>query len=182
MTVWLFLDFSKNHFLYQMCILIFVKQTITKDNMDNQMKQVKAELAALIGQSKGKVFMGMVHHMYGPLRGLNFILDNAQVEEIISSIDEQAVEMEAEEQMKLVQELKDGKEPGNIIELVFKIWSETGLSPRLMVLPNELIEQAENPPIEVKDIREGRNEILKAFRMTYPLQEKDPHFFRVGIV
>jgi hypothetical protein len=51
-----------------------------------------------------------------------------------------------------------------------------------MVLPNELIEQAENPPIEVKDIREGRNEILKVFRMTYPLQEKDPHFFRVGIV
>ncbi len=67
---------------------------------------------------------------------------NAEVEQIKAQ-SAQGVEMEAEDQMNLLQELKDGKEPSNLIELVFKIWSETGLSPRLMVLPNELIEQAE---------------------------------------
>jgi hypothetical protein len=51
-----------------------------------------------------------------------------------------------------------------------------------MVLPEDLIEQAENPPVEVKDIAGGQKEILNVLRMTHQLQEKDPHFFRVGII
>ncbi len=150
--------------------------------MDNAKDEIKAQINDVIEQGNGKVFMGMVHHMYGPLRGLNFILNGAQAEEIMDTIDAQSIEMEPEEQMKVVEELKNGKEPQNLIELVFKIWSETGLSPRLMILPNELIDQAENPPVEVKNITEGQKEVLNVFRLTYPLQEKDPHFFRTGII
>jgi hypothetical protein len=51
-----------------------------------------------------------------------------------------------------------------------------------MVLPPELIEQAENLPAEVEDITSGYKEILSVLRMTHKLQEQDPHFFRVGII
>jgi hypothetical protein len=150
--------------------------------MDQTKEQVLAQLNEMIDQSKGKVFMGMVHHMYGPLRGLNFILDNAQAEDIMNSIDEQGIEMDPVDQMVLAEDIKSGKTPSNLIELVFKIWTDTGLSPRLMVLPPELIEQAENPPAEVEDITSGCKEILSVLRMTHQLQEQDPHFFRVGII
>ena len=50
--------------------------------MDQTKTQVIGQLNEMIDQTKGKVFMGMVHHMYGPLRGLNFILDNAPPEVI----------------------------------------------------------------------------------------------------
>jgi hypothetical protein len=43
--------------------------------MDQTKAQVLGQLNEMIDQTKGKVFMGMVHHMYGPLRGLNFILN-----------------------------------------------------------------------------------------------------------
>lgn len=150
--------------------------------MDQAKSQVKAQLDEMITSNNGKVFIGMTHHMYGPIRGLNFILNDAQSEDIMNSIDEQSVEMEPELQMKIADEIKEGKTPNNIVELVIKIWTDTGLSPRLMVLPNEFIEQAENPPVEVKDITNGCKEILNVLRMTHKFQEQDPYFFRVGII
>jgi hypothetical protein len=150
--------------------------------MDQTKEQVLAQLNEMIGQSNGKVFMGMIHHMYGPLRGLNFILNNAKAEDIMNSIDEQGIEMDPVDQMVLAEDIKEGKTPSNLIECVIKIWADTGLSPRLMVLPPELIEQAENPPAEVEDITSGYKEILSVLRMTHKLQEQDPHFFRVGII
>lgn len=150
--------------------------------MDQAKSQVKAQLDEMITNNNGKVFIGMTHHMYGPIRGLNFILNDAQSEDIMNSIDEQSVEMEPELQMKIADEIKEGKTPNNIVELVIKIWTDTGLSPRLMVLPNEFIEQAENPPVEVKDITNGCKEILNVLRMTHKFQEQDPYFFRVGII
>lgn len=150
--------------------------------MEQTKSQVIAELNEMINKTNGKVFMGMVHHTYGPLRGLNFILDNAQAEDIMNSIDEQAIGMDPEVQIKVAGEIKEGKSPINLIECVIKIWTDTGLSSRLMVLPEDLIEKAENPPVEVKDIAAGQKEILNVLRMTHQLQEKDPHFFRVGII
>lgn len=150
--------------------------------MDQAKSQVKAQLDEMITNNNGKVFIGMTHHMYGPIRGLNFILNDAQSEDIMNSIDEQSIEMEPELQMKIADEIKEGKTPNNIVELVIKIWTDTGLSPRLMVLPNEFIEQAENPPVEVKDITNGCKEILNVLRMTHKFQEQDPYFFRGGII
>jgi hypothetical protein len=53
---------------------------------------------------------------------------------------------------------------------------------QLMILPYEMVEQAENSPTEVKSLEDGRKEILRNLSFTAPLQEKDPFFFRVGIV
>ena len=87
--------------------------------MNQEKIQVLAQLNEMIDQTKGKVFMGMVHQIYGPLRGLNFILINAQAEDIMNSIDEQAVEMDAELQMKIIEEIKEGKELNSLIDIVF---------------------------------------------------------------
>ena len=53
---------------------------------------------------------------------------------------------------------------------------------QLMILPYEMVEQAENPPTEVNSLKEGRSEILKNLAFTAPLQTQDPFFFRVGII
>ena len=55
-------------------------------------------------------------------------------------------------------------------------------APEILNLNEDLIKEAENPPVEVKNIADGRKEILNVLQMTHKLQEKDAHFFRVGIV
>lgn len=132
-------------------------------------------------ENNGKIFMGMVHHMYGPLRGLNFVLDNPNIEEVLDAMDSQAQSMELEDQMKM-SELVKTKNPENVIELCFKIWTETALSPRLMILPFDMADQAENYPNTVNSIEEGIKEVTNNLKMTSSLQAKDAFFFRVGII
>jgi hypothetical protein len=150
--------------------------------MEGTKEEVLAQLNEIISQSNGKAFMGMIHPTYGPLRGLNFILNDAIGEDIMNSIDEQHIEMNPEDQIKIAEELKKGKSPNNLIELVIKIWVETGLATQLMVIPNDLIDKAENPPSEFLSIKDGCKEILNVLLMTHNLQEKDPYFFRSGII
>ena len=123
----------------------------------------------------------MIHQVYGPLRGLNYILVNPNIEEILDCLDEQSVGVELDDQMKLIEKVKSA-EPENIIETGIKVWTKTGMAVQLMILPYEMVEQAENAPNEVKSLAEGRKEILRNLSFTAPLQEKDPFFFRVGIV
>jgi hypothetical protein len=125
--------------------------------------------------------MGMIHQVYGPLRGLNYILVNPNVDEILDCLDEQSVGVELDDQMKLIEKVKTN-EPKNNIETAIKIWTKTGMAVQLMILPYEMVEQAENSPTEVKSLEDGRKEILRNLSFTAPLQEKDPFFFRVGIV
>jgi len=132
-------------------------------------------------ENNGKIFMGMVHHMYGPLRGLNFVLDKPNIEEVLDAMDSQAQSMELEDQMKM-SELVKTKNPENVIELCFKIWTETALSPRLMILPFDMADQAENYPNMVNSIEEGIKEVTNNLKMTASLQAKDAFFFRVGII
>lgn len=143
---------------------------------------IKAQIDSMIKDNHGKVFIGMTHHLYGPLRGLNFILTECKSEEIMNLIDEQSVNMDADYQMKKVQEIKEGKEPKKLIDLIIKIWCDTGLSTKLMVLPYDLIGQAENPPSEVKDLNAGQKEIINVLRVIYQVQKVDPYFFRMGII
>jgi len=146
-------------------------------------ERIKAAEAikAMAAENEGKIFMGMVLHMYGPLRGLNFILDNLNIEEVLDAIDSQAEPMELEDQMKMAEIVK-AKNPENVIELCFKIWVETALSPRLMILPFDMTEQAENYPNTVKNIVEGIKEVNSSLKMTSSLQSKDAFFFRTGII
>jgi len=83
--------------------------------------------------------------------------------------------------MKMAEIVK-AKNPENVIELCFKIWVETALSPRLMILPFDMTEQAENYPNTVKNIVEGIKEVNSSLKMTSSLQSKDAFFFRTGII
>ena len=150
--------------------------------MSEQRKLAAVAINKMLAESGNKMFMGMIHQIYGPLRGLNYILTNPNVEEILDCLDEQAVEsMAPEDQLKLAEKVKKS-EPENIIETGIKVWTETGMAANLMILPYEMVEQAENPPKEVNSLKEGRSEILKNLSLTASLQSKDPFFFRVGII
>ena len=149
--------------------------------MSKEREEAAVAIKKMIAESDNKIFMGMIHHVYGPLRGLNYILVNPNVEEILDCLDEQAVGVELDDQMKLIEKVKS-TEPENIVETGIKVWTKTGMAVQLMILPYEMVEQAENSPTEVKSLSEGRKEILRNLSFTAPLQEKDPFFFRVGIV
>jgi len=149
--------------------------------MTEQRELAAVAIEKMIAESDNKIFMGMIHHVYGPLRGLNYILTNPNVEEILDCLDEQAEGVELDDQMKIIEKVKTS-EPKTNIETAIKIWTKTGMAVQLMILPYEMVDQAENSPAEVKSLEEGRKEILRNLSFTAPLQEKDPFFFRVGIV
>jgi len=149
--------------------------------MSEARKQAAEQIKIMSDASGGKIFMGMVHDMYGPLRGLNFILYNPNIEEVLDTLDLQNQGMEIEDQMKLAEDVKS-RTPNNVIELCFKIWTETALSPRLMILPFEMADQAENYPNTVSSIDPGIKEVASSLKMTSSLQAKDPFFYRTGII
>jgi hypothetical protein len=149
--------------------------------MSEDRKKASEEIKKMSDENGGKIFMGMVHHMYGPLRGLNFILDTPNVEAVMNAMDSQEVQMDPVEQMKRATEIKT-KDPNDVVDICFKVWTETGLAVRLMVLPFEMADQAENYPNSVKSIEGGIKEINSIVKMTAPLQSKDPFFYRVGII
>lgn len=150
-------------------------------NMSEEREQAAQEIKNMADANGGKIFMGMVHHMYGPLRGLNFILDNPNVEEVLSALDSQSQGMELDDQIKLAEDVKT-RTPKDVVELCFKIWVETALSPRLMVLPFDMSEQAENPPNVVSSIPDGVREVSAVLKMTSSLQAQDAFFYRTGII
>jgi hypothetical protein len=145
-------------------------------------KQAKEYFAQMLKDNGGKAFIGMSHPIYGPVRGLNFILENAKSKEVFGLIDE-ALELQTqEEQMKIMKMLENGTPPSNIRELISKIWAETGMATAPQILPFELVEQAENTPETVPSISEGIKKISQTLRLTAPLQKQDAFFFRVGII
>jgi hypothetical protein len=149
--------------------------------MSKEREEATVTIKKMVAESGNKIFMGMTHHIYGPLRGLNYILVNPNIEEILDCLDEQAGGVELDDQMKIIEKVKTA-EPKTNIETAIKIWTKTGMAVQLMILPYEMVEQAENAPTEVNSLEEGRKEILKNLSFTAPLQEKDPFFFRTGIV
>ena len=92
--------------------------------MSEERQKAAVEINKMADANGGKIFMGMVHNMYGPLRGLNFILDNPNVELVMDALDSQNQGMEIEDQMKLAEDVKT-RSPKNVIELCFQIWTET---------------------------------------------------------
>lgn len=137
----------------------------------------------MLEKSGGKVFIGMVHQIYGPLRGLNFVLKNTKPKEVFDFIEKSWEPVAPETQIKMIEKLRaEGGPPKNIKELQFKIWNETSLSVQPAILPFEMVEQAENTPDEVNTIEEGLKKVNRSLYLTSKIQAKDPWFFRVGIV
>lgn len=106
---------------------------------------------------EGFVFIGMVHPaVYGPLRGLNFIIKNPDAKELDLY-------------------LKSGCE-----SIATHVWSKTMMAVRPMLLPKDLIPQAETKVVEVRTIKDGEAHIRKILAQ-HPF-EKDQFYFRRGII
>ena len=149
--------------------------------MSEQREQAAIAIKEMADSNGGKIFMGMVHHMYGPLRGLNFIIDKPNIEEVLDAMDSQEAGMEIEDQINLVEDIKT-RPAKNAVEACVKVWTETALSPRLMILPFEMVDQAENYPNTVNNVDEGIKEVSNALSSTSSLQKKDAFFYRRGII
>lgn len=149
--------------------------------MEQSKQEILNQVNKMIQDQNGEIFIGMVNHSYGPLRGLNFIIQTKNAEDVVKYLDSQRINMGAEEQMEMVKKLQ-GKKPKNLIEVIFKIWMETMLSTQAMILPIQMAEQAENSPPKVSTFKEGESEILKSLELTSSLQSRDPMFFRTGII
>jgi hypothetical protein len=149
--------------------------------MEQSKQEVLDQINKMIQDQNGEIFIGMVNHSYGPLRGLNFIIQTKNAEDVVEYLDSQRINMEAEDQMEMVKKLRE-KRPKNLIEVIFKIWMETMLSTQAMILPIEMAQQAENSPPRVLTFNDGESEILKSLELTSNLQSRDPMFFRTGII
>jgi hypothetical protein len=122
----------------------------------SELKKQTKELEEAI-KKEGDILIAMVHPtLYGPLRGLNFILKNPKVKE-------------------LDEYLLKGCE-----SISTHVWEKTKMAVRPMVLPKEMIAQLETPAIEISTIAEGEAHIRKI--VAEHTFEKDPWYFRSGIL
>jgi hypothetical protein len=152
-----------------------------KNIMTNK-KEIK-EIDKFLKQNDNQVHLGLVHHFYGPLRGCNFKIkvDNAkQLTDYIDSYEKDISEIAASEEKmnSLLESLKMGRQPKNLMELCTKVWIETGMLVQMRVLPLDIIAKAENKPNEVKTFKSGHDEILMQLAIAKAM--KDPFFFRMG--
>jgi len=105
---------------------------------------------------KNPILVSFVNHHFGPVRGLNFLVDQEPNKSLDSWLQTQ---------------------PDHLISA---IWAQTALSTRAMVMPNKMLDDLESPPKKVGSIYEGEVEILKAVRVG--TLTGDPFFFRSGIL
>jgi hypothetical protein len=102
------------------------------------------------------ILISFVNHHFGPIRGLNFLVDEEQNESLDSWLQTQ---------------------PDHLISA---IWAQTALSTRAMIMPNQMLDELETPPKKVSSIQEGEVEILKVVRKG--TLTGDPFFFRSFIL
>lgn len=142
-------------------------------------KDIELQIEAMKQENDGKLFIGLVHNIYGPLRGLNFIIKDLPASEAIAMMDEGQKSISSERELELLMKrLERGIPPSSMRDLVSLVWSKTMLATMPMILPFEMVEEAENPPIEVSTIKEG----IKAIQEAANKGESDPFFFRKGII
>jgi len=106
--------------------------------------------------SKKPILISFVNHHFGPIRGLNFLIDEEQNESLNSWLQTQ---------------------PNHLISA---IWAKTALSTRAMIMPNQMLDELETPPKKVGSIQEGEVEILKV--VEEGTLTGDPFFFRSFIL
>lgn len=149
--------------------------------MSEERNQAKIEIKKMLADNEDKIFMGMVHHFYGPLRGLNFLITDPDPDELLDIMDLQSKPVD-EVTMKRMMNSQTNSSPENIMELITVIWEKTGIASKLIVFPNEMVNQAENPPKTVSGVKEGIQEIFKTFKINSLVADKDIYFYRVGII
>jgi len=123
------------------------------------MEDSKKQLIEFIKENN-KVFLSLVHpDLYGPLRGVNGILNNPDAEELAEMLET----------------------PGESVQtdLIMKTHAKTFMATRILVLPLESIKEAEFNPGEFDTLEEVINHMDSVIDVA-PDLEKDPFYFRRG--
>jgi hypothetical protein len=115
---------------------------------------------------KGKIFVGFVHNIYGPLRNLNFYF----------------VDIDPVELHKWFRSFIDKSNRGEADPIILEIWQNTMLVTQPMVLPGEMAWTAEKVPVELYSTVDAENHIKKIIKQNDPKASKDPFYYRRGIV
>ena len=146
-------------------------------------KEAAEEIKGMLSDNNGKLCLGLVHYMYGPLRGLNVLIENPDVEAILDALDSQQDSLLVEGTLSGISPKEMSKStPKNIVELNYKVWTKVGLQSQFMILPNEIADQAENTPTTYKSVDEAIKGLNQTLELTSGLQKEDPFFFRRGII
>ena len=144
-------------------------------------KQIK-EIEKFLKENDNQVHLGLIHHFYGPLRGCNFKIKVDNAKQLVDYLDSHQKEISAitshEKMNALLESLKMGRSPKNLLELCTKVWMETGMQVQMQILPLDVIAKAEDKPNEVKTFKSGHDEILMQLAIGKAM--KDPFFFRMG--
>ncbi len=107
----------------------------------------------------GKVFIGFVHvNLYGPLRNLNFILENPNPE-------------------YLDKYLSDPRK-----KIVEDVWKETMLATQTMVLPWEMSLTCEIDPPTFGSLKSAEAYIRQKLEDNKEANIQDPFFYRKGTI
>lgn len=96
--------------------------------------------------------ISFVNHHFGPLRGLNFVIEGGSEKEIKEYLDKQP------------------------LDTINKIWKETLISSKALALPIRFGGEMESPPVVVKSIKEGEAEVIRNLEIGN--LTGDPFFFR----
>jgi hypothetical protein len=119
-------------------------------------KEAFQELANTI-KKDGKIFIGFVHEFYGPLRSLNFIVNEPSPE--------------------YVSEYLDSQKKWESIST--EIWLKTKLAVRPMAFPLEMLSECETPPKTFNTFKMAEAHLKELIKKN-PGLDQDPYFYRLG--
>jgi hypothetical protein len=145
-------------------------------------ESAKVEIKKILAENDNKLCLGLVHYLYGPLRGLNFFIENPDIDSVLDAIESQRDRELLDEALRILPSDISVAEPKNVPELNYKVWSRIGLQTEFIILPNEILEQAENTPETYSNIEEAIKGVNRTLSLTVGLQKEDPFFFRRGII
>jgi hypothetical protein len=118
--------------------------------MDAQLKELESMI-----QKDGKVLIYMVHEsLYGPIRGLHFVLKNPNPKLLDSYLKKEN-------------------------EITLKVWQKLMLATKPMILPISEIPNLETKPLEFNCLEDGEEFIIK--KVNSKLYD-DPWYYRLGTI
>lgn len=121
-------------------------------------RQDLSELLDYIKQEK-RLLIVFPHYVYGPLRGLNFIIENPEPDYATKWLDT----------------------PDKWQGLTYKIWEKSGLSVFPMVFQTDNLNQFETPPKSFNTFKMAEKYLLEVLDKNPSLSD-DPYYYRLGIL
>jgi len=119
-------------------------------------REAYQELVDFIKKEK-KIFIGFVHEFYGPLRSLNFIITEPSPEYVVEYLES----------------------PKKWEAITYDLWLKTGLSPKPMAFPLEMLSECETPPRTFNTFKMAENHLKELIKKN-PSLAQDPYFYRLG--